>query len=219
MSTPTLHFDDERGYADFATFVGRARSLDADGAMRLQAVGATLAAHVQVLPGRGLLADGGVTALRAYGLGESLDLDVVVPLAALTDRLARHPTGVALPVPPTVVSVSWASLAAPRGGWETVGEVADDDLRAAAVVGIEKVALGSRTADGRASGGAPALAALRYAVWSRLTPTTPPVPAGAAFAAHVLGFLSGPGAGGTATVLQQGRWVRLAAAHGHVLVR
>ena len=219
MSAPALRFDDAQGYADFATFVARARALDPDGAMRLQAVGVTLAAHVQALPGRGLLAEGGVTALRACALGEPLDLDVVVPLAALTDRLARQPDGVELAVPPTSVSAPWTSLAAPRSGWEPVGAVAEDDLRTAAVAGIQEVALGSRTESGAAAGGAPALTALRYAVWSRLTSTTPPVPAGVAFAAHVLGFLAQPGAGGTATVYQRGRWVRLAASYGHVLRR
>ncbi|MDQ2758810.1 MAG: hypothetical protein M3Y71_20015 [Actinomycetota bacterium] len=219
MSTPILRFDDEDGYADFATFVGRARALDTDGAMRLQVVGVTLAAHVQAIPGRGLLAEGGVTAVRACRLAEPLELDVVVPLSALTDRLARHPAGVELPVPPTVVSAPWASLLAPRAGWEPVGQVAEDDLRSAASAGIEEVTLGSRTEGGGAAGGAPALTALRYAVWSRPTPTTPPVPSGAAFAAHVLGFLARPGAGATARVLQQGRWVRVAASYGHVLVR
>lgn len=211
-----LRFDDERGYADFATFVRRARTADPDGAMRLQAVGVTLAAHVQVLPGRGLLAEGAVLGLRASALADAVDLDVVVPLAALADRLARHPEGVELPVPPTVVTAPWASLGAPRSGWEPVGEVAEDDLRAVALAGIEEVAVGSRTQEGSAAGGAPALAALRQAVWSRLTTTTPPVPAGAAFGAHVLGFLS---PGGTARVLSAGRWVRLAATSGHVLVR
>lgn len=212
----TLRFDDERGYADFSTFVRRARTADPEGAMRLQAVGVTLAAHVQVLPGRGLLAEGAVLGLRACALAEPVDLDVVVPLAALTDRLARHPDGVDLPIPPTVVTAPWASLGAPRSGWEPVGEVAEDALREVATAGIEEVAVGSRTAEGTAAGGAPALAALRQGVWSRLTDTTPPVPAGAAFGAHVLGFLA---PGGTARVLAAGRWVRVAASYGHVLVR
>lgn len=219
-----LVFDDERGYADFVTFVGRARAVDPEGAMRLQAVGVTLAVHVQVLPGRGLFAEGGVTGMRAMALGEPADLDVLVPLAALADRVARHPEGVELPVPPMTVVAPWASITPPRVGWEPVGEVGDDELETAARAGIEEVALGATsptsatgaTSAAGAVAGAPAVAALRQAVWGRLTPTSPPVPAGAAFAAYVLGFLAPQG---RSRVLAQGRWVRLAASHGHVLVR
>lgn len=214
----TLVFDDARGYADFATFVARARSLDAEGAMRLQAVGVTLAVHVQVFPGRGLLAEGGVTGMRAMALGEAAELDVVVPLGALADRLARGPQGVTLPVPPMTVSAPWASVTAPRGGWEPVGDVDEDALEEAARAGIEEVAEGSTSATGPGApvGGAPAVGALRQAVWGRPTPTSPPVPAGAAFAAYALGFLAPQG---RSRVLMRGRWVRLAATHGHVLVR
>jgi hypothetical protein len=42
----TLVFDDAQGYADFATFVARARSLDDDGAKRLHAHGDLHAAYV-----------------------------------------------------------------------------------------------------------------------------------------------------------------------------
>lgn len=223
----SLVFDDERGYADFATFVARARSLDSEGAMRLQAVGVTLAVHVQVLPGRGLLAEGGVTGMRAMALGQPTDLDVVVPLAALADRVARHPEGIELSVPPMTVTAPWASITPPRDGWEPVGEVDEDELVVAARAGIEEVALGATSAGSATSAtptaspadatlGAPAVAALRQAVWGRLTPTAPPVPAGAAFAAYVLGFLAPQG---RSRVLARGRWVRLAATHGHVLVR
>ncbi len=214
----SLVFDDERGYADFATFVGRARAVDPEGAMRLRAVGVTLAIHVQVLPGRGLLAEGGVTGMRAMALGEATDLDAVVPLAALADRLARHPEGLELPVPPMTVTAPWASITPPRDGWEPVGEVDEDELEVAARAGIEEVALGATSAESQtvAALGAPAVAALRLAVWGRLTPTTPPVPAGAAFAAYVLGFLAPRG---HSRVLARGRWVRVAASHGHVLVR
>ncbi|MEP6799079.1 MAG: hypothetical protein ABI890_13060, partial [Lapillicoccus sp.] len=207
----SLVFDDERGYADFATFVGRARALDAEGAMRLQAVGVTLAVHVQALPGRGLLAEGGVTGMRAMALGVAADLDVVVPLSALADRLAHHPEGVELAVPPMTVPAPWAALAPPRSGWEPVGEIDDAELERAARAGIEEVALGSAGQDGAPLGGAPALAALRQGVWGRLTTTTPPVPAGAAFAAYVLGFLAPQG---RSQVLTRGRWVRVAASHG-----
>ena len=58
--------------------------------------------------------------------------------------------------------------------------------------------------------------ALRQRVWGALTPTDPPFPAGGAFAAYVLGFAP---SGTDVTVLANGRWTRLSAAGGHVLVR
>lgn len=208
----TLVFEDEQGYADFVTFVGRARAVDPGGAMRLQAGGTVLAAHVGVLPGRGLLGEGTVTGMRAMALGVPSTLDAVVSLAGLTDRIARQePGGVEVPVPPTTVTAVWASLAPQRGGWEPVGEVPGRELEQAARAGIEEVARGT----GPTSGG-PAVAQLRQAVWARLTTTSPPVPAGAAFAAYVLGFLE---PGGSARVLAHGRWVRVATRRGEVLVR
>jgi hypothetical protein len=208
----TLVFEDEQGYADLVTFVGRARAVEPDGAMHLQAVGTVLAAHVGVLPGRGLLGEGTVTGMRAMALGRPSTLDTVVSLASLADRFAHQPRGAAeLPVPPTTVSAVWTSLAPQRAGWERVGELSPGDLERVARAGIEEVARGT----GSTAGG-PAVAQLRQSVWSRLTETVPPVPAGAAFAAYVLGFLD---LDRDAQVFARGRWVRVATQRGQVLVR
>ncbi len=206
-----LVLDDEQGYADLATFVGRARAVDSDGAIHLKAYGTTLTAQVGVLPGRGLLGDGTVTGMRMTALAEPSELDAVVTLASLSDRFARQPVGRELAVPPVTVNAVWASLAPRRGGWEPVGEVVQAELEAVARAGIEEVARGAAP-----TAGGPAVAALRESVWGRLTVTTPPVPAGAAFAAYVLGFLGGEA---TARVFAHGRWIRVATQRGHVLVR
>ncbi len=208
----TLVFDDEQAYADLVTFVGRARAVDPDGAMRLQVVGTVLAAHVGVLPGRGVLGEGTVTGMRAMALAQPSTLDAIVSLASLADRFARQPEGaVELPVPPTRASAVWASLAPERGGWESVGTVPERELERAAGAGIEEVARGTVPTAGSA-----AVARLRQSVWGRLTPTDPPVPAGAAFAAYVLGFLDPDR---DAQVFAHGRWVRVATRRGQVLVR
>ena len=60
-----------------------------------------------------------------------------------------------------------------------------------------------------------AVTALRQRVWGRPTTTTPPVPAGSAFAAYALGFLTG----GPVRVFAHGRWTGVATDAGHVLVR
>ena len=198
---------------DLATYLARARSADTDGAVRLQAGGRTLAAYVGVLPGRGLMAEGAVIGLRVMPLAEPAEVDTTVALAGITDRLARRELAQAatVPVPPTTVNAGWAAVAPPRSGWEPLGEVGSEDLERVARDGIREIAEGAPEGSG-----AHAVTALRVAVWGREAPTRPPVPAGAAFAAHVLGFL---GSGATAQVFGNGRWLRLSTPAGHVLVR
>jgi hypothetical protein len=211
-----LRFADAEALADLGTFVARARALDADGAIRLQAHGMALAAYVGVLPGRGLMADGAVIGLRVMPLAEAGDLDVTVPLAGISDRLARTAaTGTAgdatLPVPPGTVSAGWAAVAPPRSGWERVGELPTATLTTVATQGIAEIAQGAP-----AEAGGHAVTALRQRVWARQTETMPPVAAGGAFAAYALGFV---GSGGTATVFAHGRWTRISTDGGHVLLR
>lgn len=209
-----LAFPDGQVLDDLRTYVARAKAADPDGAIRLQATGQTLAAYVGVLPGSGLMAEGVVIGLRAMPLAEPAELDVTVSLAGLTDRLARE-GGATLPVPPVTVSVAWAAMAPPRAGWERVGSVTAAEVHAAARQGIEEVASGAP-----ADAGAAAVTALRRRVWGRLTATTPPVPAGGAFAAYALGFVpTGSQVDPEVTVWAHGRWTRLSTPTGHVLIR
>ena len=210
-----LTFPDPQGLDDLRTYVARAKAADEDGAIRLQATGATLAAYVGVLPGSGLMAEGVVIGLRAMPLAAPVDLDVTVSLTAVSDRLAREGS-TTLAIPPVTVRVAWAAMAPPRSGWERVGAVTADEVYAAARQGIEEVASGVP-----ADAGGAAVAALRKQVWGRLTTTTPPVPAGGAFAAYVLGFVGAPGgsADASVTVWAHGRWTRLSTPAGHVLIR
>ena len=201
---------DDEGYADLRTFVGRARALDEEGAVRLQAEGPVLAVYVGVLPGRGLLGDGAVVGLRTMRLAEPAAVDVTVSLAAVADRLARE-TRRGLDIPPVVVQTAWAAMTPPRGGWELVGSLESAVLMEAARTGIAEVAQGAP-----AGSGGHAVTDLRIRVWGRLTETVPPVPAGAAFAAYTLGFLE---PGGRCDVVAHGRWTRLSSSRGHVLVR
>ena len=205
-----LRFPDPRGLADLGAFVRRAKVADEDGAIRLQASGATLAGYVSVLPGAGLMGEGAVLGMRAMALAEPAELDVTVPLDAVLDRLA-HEAATTLPVPPTTVRVPWAALSPPRSGWEHVGVLPADELSAVARQGIAEIAGGSPQ-----QAGGHAVSALRRQVWGRATPTRPPVPAGGAFAAYALGF-SQPGS--EVTVWAHGRWTRLSTTVGHVLIR
>jgi hypothetical protein len=202
---------DAETVADLGTLVSRARAADPDGAIRLHAHERTLAAYVGVLPGAGLLGEGAVIGLRTMPLAVPSDVDATVPLAAVSDRLARDLGGTGIPVPPATVRVPWAAVAPPRHGWERVGAVTAEELAEVAREGIAEIAQGTP-----GDAGGHAVAALRRRVWGQPTRTAPPFPAGAAFAAHVLGFAP-PGT--EVTVYAHGRWTRLTGAGGHVLAR
>lgn len=235
MSPTALRFPDVESLQDLATFVRRARAIDADGAMRLQATGTALAAWVCALPGRGVLGHGVVLGLRvmpvAAGESEPERFDVTYGLSALTDRFARRDStgdvGTELPLPPNQTNATWAALSPARGGWREVGSVGAQTLQETARQGITDVATGTPDIAGAA-----AVAALRERVWSADVPlegsqpspqaserdgeVTPRLPAGAAFAAYSLGFLR-PGEHGT--VHRAGPWTRLTLSAGHVLTR
>jgi hypothetical protein len=204
-----LRFGDSDALEDLGTYVARARSLDVDGAIRLQCRGTALAAYVDVLPGHGPVMTGAIIGLRVIALAEPADVDVTVSLASVAERLARA-RPLTFSIPPTTVRVGWAAMAPPRSGWEVVGDVTVEDLRAAAIQGIAEIARGVPPGSG-----AQVVAVLRQRVWARDSQTTPPIPTGAAFAAHALGFLTQH----SARVFAHGRWTRLSTASGHVLVR
>ncbi|GGB70731.1 hypothetical protein [Knoellia flava] len=235
---------DAESLQDLGRYAARARALDADGAVRLQAVGPVLASWVCVLPGSGLMGTGTTLGLRTSALDVPAELDVVVPLAAVSDRVARPGERAVLPVPPMTVSVAWAAVSPPRSGWQVVGSVGSEALQRVASEGIAEVADG--TPDGA---GSAAVAALRERVWGRVVPLasstadpvadvagvagdlartngdrvggdegadSPAYPAALAFAAYALGFLT---LGGESTLSTNGRWTRLTTPAGHALTR
>ena len=228
--------------ADWRTLLQRAVHADAEAAMRLSVQGDVLVLTVAPLHPAGL----GDTMPLVLGMrtlrlqNPALDgLDVVVEARALLDRFARleeprpldlleQGSGLVdgpvpgIDVPPAEVRVPWAGIAPPRGPWEPVGTVSASSLRAAADTGIEEIATGAP----EGSGGH-AVDALRRRVWARTalevastqdgpSPASVPVVAGAAFGAHVLGFLP---QSGQATLLRSGPWTRLTLPGGHILVR
>ncbi len=209
--TSPLQFTDPRDLADLRTFATRAKTVD-DGAIRLQASGAVLAAYVCILRPR-LLGESTPTilGLRTMSLAQPADADVTVALSAVLDRLARAGEhDVELPLPPVAVNESWAGIGAPRSGWELLGAVPDAALREAAEAGIAEVA-----AIMPDKPGALIVNNARATVWGRELPGAGGVPAGAAFAALTLGFL----ADGEQQLYRAGRWFRLSGTRGHVLAR
>ncbi len=220
-----LRLRDPESLADLGRFATRARAVDADGAMRLQASGTVLAAWVGVLSGTGILAEGTVLGLRTFALAEPAEVDVTVPLGAVTDRSARG-AGADLPVPPTRAIAAWSAVTPPRGPWEPAGTLPGDLLAAVARDGLAEV-----TDAVRERGAAAGL--VRDRVWARdVLEAAGPHPdlldhsggfeggasvrSGGAFAAYALGFLA---PGQPVQVLRSNRWTRLTAPGGHVLIR
>lgn len=221
-----LRLVDAAALADLGRYASRARAVDADGAMRLQATGGVLAAWVGVLQGSGILAEGTVLGLRTFALAEEADVDAVVPLGAVTDRTAHHAGGSDLPLPPTRALAAWAAVTPPRGPWEPAGSLPGDLLARVARDGLAEVTDAVR-ARGAAAG------FVRDRVWARdvreaagphpdllvaegVPGTDATVRAGGAFAAYALGFLA---PGEPVKVLRSNRWTRLTAPGGHVLMR
>jgi len=223
--TPPLRLLDPESLADLGRFASRARTVDDEGAMRLQASGPVLAAWVGVLPGTGILAEGTVLGLRTFALAEPAEVDVTVPLGAVTDRTSRGDTELVLP--PTRAVAAWSAVTPPRGPWEPAGTLPGDLLAAVARAGLAEV-----TDAVRERGAAAGL--VRDRVWARdvreaagphpdlldprggLTEVGASVRSGGAFAAYALGFLA---PGRTVEVFRSNRWTRLTATGGHVLVR
>jgi hypothetical protein len=197
---------------DLATFVGRAQRIDPDGSARLVASGTLLAAYASPVHGAG---GPTVLALRVHSLMESAELDVTVPLVALSDRFARLQRAAGprrLVLPPSQPSgAAWAGLSPPRSGWTLVGELGADVLADAARRGSEEITSGAPTGSGAA-----AVARLRALVWGRPVTGHPDVPAGAAFVLDAFGFLV---PAEPVQVHAHGLWRRLTTSRGYVLAR
>ncbi|MFN8076040.1 MAG: hypothetical protein U0Q15_11540 [Kineosporiaceae bacterium] len=203
-----LHLADDAAAEDLATFVRRAKALDADGAIRLRAHGAVLATYVSPVHGGG---GPTVLALRTLALNVSSDLDATVSLAAMTDRFARAVTA-DVPVPPTrLTGVAWAGVTPPRRGWEVLTPVASGILRDLARSGAAEIAAACPEGSGAA-----AVATVRGTVWGRPLSDGIDVPTGVAYAADTMGFLPD---GEQVTLLTCGAWSRLSTSRGHVIAR
>lgn len=205
-----LRFADAESLADLRRFALLAKEIDADAAVRLAASGGVLAAYVCVLPGRGLTGSGTVLGLRTVALAEPAEVDAVVPVAAVLDRIAHaeRQGEAAIPVPPMSVFVPWAAMTPPRTGWEEVMTYTPETL-------LAEVRAGVTTLGEAGTGLAAQVDALRARVWGEELPGSR-APRGLAFAAYSLRFLA---PGEPATLYRCGTWWRLRTTGGHVLAR
>ena len=213
-----LTLKDAETAVDLQAYLQRAKKLDQDGMVRLRAFGEILAAYVAPIFA-GSLMDSGPTVfgLRTCELAEPTEVDVVVPIAAILDRLARivdsgatRKKDLTIDLPPSV-RTPWAGISPPRVGWQEAGTISESFLTRVAKEGIAEVATTIPS-----SAGGPIAARIRGEIWGRAVDLDSGVPAGAAFVAAGLGFLTENEEVGLYSV---DGWVRLSAAHGHVLAR
>lgn len=213
--------------SDLSTLLSRARSLDANAAVRLQGFGNALATWVPVIyPATILDTSPVVLGLRAVSLAEPSDLDITVTASSILDRLARFPLSdpqphaepVRISAPPQEVAAPWAGMLAPRGGWINRGMVSAAHVRDVARSGVQRVADAVPT-----DSGAALVSKVRSEIWGSSSGwgpmDLPDIPDGAAFGLEVLGFLPPSEFEVAVAAEQTGQWLRLSTDIGHVVVK
>ena len=181
---------DEQTAQDLQSYLLRAKRLDPDGLVRLRAFGNVLAAYVAPIYSGNLMDQGPtVLGLRTCELAAEAEIDALVPIAAVQERLAKL-----LADPETSEfkiqlldsqRAPWAGISPPRQGWESMGTINETRLTQIARDGIAEVA-----ASLPESVGGPIAARIRGEIWGRGIDLESRVPTGAAFAAAGLGFLT-----------------------------
>lgn len=207
---------DRASTLDLQAYLTRAKRLDPAGMVRVRAFGAVLACYVAPIFAGSLMEQGPtVLGLRTSELLEDAEVDIVVPITALLDRLAalaaneENWKGKYHVVLPDSVRAPWSGIQPPRSGWELVGEISEEQLTRIAKDGIAEVADSLPE-----SVGGPIAARIRGEIWGRSMEGDSPVPTGAAFVAAGLGFLT---ENEVVPIYQTQGWIRLSPMNGHVL--
>ena len=232
----TFELVDTQSVEDLRKFLARAIRMDSAGQVKLRAFGDVLTVFVAPLfvAEQSRSADGGLTVLglRTMALAAPAAFDVALGILALDkilagealddqplslgDRLERlanlgrgNKATTSFVIDDSSTPASWFDEAVPRSGWVERGSIAEPELTKTAREGVAEV-----TTVVPASVGGPIAARIRAEIWSRPIDYTVPVPAGAAFVAAGLGFLT---EGEIVPWFMSGDWIRLSSEHGHVL--
>ncbi|MGV8897043.1 MAG: hypothetical protein ACOH1U_11320 [Rhodoglobus sp.] len=210
---------DSLALGDLHVFLGRAMRVD-DGSVRLIAGSGVLAVYVSVLHPAGLLDESPtVLGLRTFAVAADDTFDAVVPVRSLLMRVegqietanASPDDRITITLPMEVNTVTWAAISPPRGGWQSIQSTDAAVLESAARAGIDEIAEAIPTGTGEQI-----VQRVRTEIWGRSIDNLDFVPAGAAFAAFSLGFLTD---GDSVSIYETGPWTRLTTRGGHVLVK
>jgi hypothetical protein len=213
-----LELADKETVVDLQFFLQRARRLDPEGMVRLRAFGTVLATYVAPIFSGNLMDTGPtVLGLRTCELAKPAEIDAIVPIAAVLDRLPLllledtfGKTSLVLELPESS-RAPWAGISPPRTGWVEFGEVSEEKLTQTARDGIALVADSLPE-----SVGGPIAARIRGEIWGRAMDLDSTIPTGAAFVAAGLGFLTENEQVG---LYRADGWIRLSSQHGHVLAK
>jgi hypothetical protein len=205
---------DKQSVLDLQAYLNRAKRLDTEGLVRLRAFGNVLAAYVAPIFSGSFMDNGPtVLGLRTIELASEAELDVLVPIASVLERLARvlESDSYIVEVPPVTARAAWAGISAPRSGWTQTGSINETVLTQIARDGIAEVADTLPAAVG-----GPIAARIRGEIWGRGIKEDVTIPTGAAFVAAGLGFMTENEEVG---IYHADNWVRLSSEFGHVLAR
>lgn len=213
MERVTLAFRDGESVRDLDTFVDRAGVIENE-SVRLIADGDVLTAWVQVLSPRGLSdTTPTVLGMRGFALAASAHVDLVVPIESLRVRLGtpENTDGTfVVTLPAAVPSIRWTVTLPPRDGWEVTGKVNSSDLEKVSRDGVKEVQKNIPTeAEERV------VRSIRSQVWGSNISKKIGLPAGVAFAAVALGFLTEK----TLPVSIRDPWIRISSAGGDVIAK
>ncbi|PZF81962.1 hypothetical protein [Jiangella anatolica] len=194
--------------ADLATFARRVAKYEPDSVLRIVAHG-TVAGCFAETPFDAL-------ALRAVGLAEPAELDVVVEAGNLAARAVGSAGRFELP--PALPALRWASSLPPRSGWTELARLPLTAVVADVERGVEEFRTrAAGVADGKSlRAGRAALEGLATEIWDRELAAG--IPLRLAHAASSYGFLSGADDAEVA-LRSVGPWWRLDAPNGSVLAR
>lgn len=211
MNSP-LVFRDAQDLVDLHAFLTRAKRLDSDGVVRFRAFGEVLAVYVSPIYSGALLSDGPtIIGLRTVPLSQPSETDSVVPIDSVLERIPKLGESNVLQLPELRSLAAWTGVTPPRAGWEPIGEIPESLITHWAKSGIKEVAETLPESVGSAIA-----AKVRLGIWGRTVSLEYNLPAGSAFVAAGLGFLSREE---QVRVFRAHGWVRLTSQHGHVLAK
>ena len=211
MNQP-LFLNSAQQAGDLNNFLSRAKKMDDDGVVRLRAFGDVLAVSVAPIFTSSLFADGPTAiGMRTLKLSKPTELDSVVLLSEILQRLPKAEENLQLEVPLDHKPASWTGISAPRNGWELIQEFTDEQVSEWAKKGIKDVAESLPDAVG-----GPVAARIRAQIWSRPVDIGLMLPGAAAFAMAGLGFLV---KGENVKAYRIKNWLRLSTSYGHVITR
>jgi len=203
--------------ADLGGYLTRLLRFDKAAAVRVVASGSTVGVYgrppFDVLTLRTVALAAGVDTTDSPDSGQLGGVDITVSAGDLLHAIADD-GALALPRP-LAGATAWTGFLPPRTGWQPVGELPVAEVETAALAGIAEFKARAEAIPDRERTRA-AVDRIAAEIWDR--PLTFGLPVRAAHAARAMAFL-GQAQSASAVVRSAGRWLRLDAPFGTVVLR